>query len=162
VVSFYNINLEEETLVILVRQATAKDVDVIYDLIFAMAGHQNQERFITTDKRKLLEAGFSESPDFGVLLAEFNGQVIGYLSYTWNYSIWLGSHYMNIDDVFVLEEFRSQKAGEALMLKAREVCQSKGLSRIRWEVQKDNHRAIKFYENLGAELNMKGVFRWSV
>jgi GNAT superfamily N-acetyltransferase len=148
--------------VILVREATREDIDVIYDLIVGMASHQNQEHFITTDKRELLQAGFSESPDFGVFLAEVDGQVAGYLSYTWNYSIWLGSYYMNIDDVFVVEEFRNQKAGEALMLKARELCKNKGLSRIRWEVQKDNHRAIKFYEQLGAELNLKGVFRWTI
>jgi ribosomal protein S18 acetylase RimI-like enzyme len=148
--------------VILVREATNEDIDVIYNLIVAIASHQNQEHFITTDKRELLRAGFSESPDFGVFLAEVDGQIAGYLSYTWNYSIWLGSHYMNIDDVFVREEFRNRKVGEALMLKARELCQNKGLSRIRWEVQKDNHRAIKFYQQLGAELNLKGVFRWTI
>ena len=146
----------------MIREATSEDVDVIYDLMMAIARHQNQEQFILTDKSELLKSGFSESPKFGVLLAEVNGEVSGYLSYTWNYSIWLGMSYMNIDDVFVREEFRSQKVGEALMRKAREICKDKGISRVRWEVQKDNVRAIQFYERLGAELTIKGVFRWKI
>ena len=146
----------------MIREATSEDVDVIYDLMMAIARHQNQEQFILTDKSELLKSGFSESPKFGVLLAEVNGEVSGYLSYTWNYSIWFGSDYMNIDDVFVKEEFRSQKVGEALMLKAKQLCKNKGISRLRWEVQKDNVRAIKFYEQLGAELFVKGIFRWTI
>lgn len=67
---------------------------------------------------------------------------------------------MNIDDVFVWEEFRGQKIGEALMQKAKAACASKGVHKIRWEVQKDNHSAIRFYERLGANMETKGVFKW--
>ena len=35
-------------------------------------------------------------------------------------------------------------------------------SRIRWEVEQDNHRAIKFYQNLGAQLDIKRLFRWNI
>jgi ribosomal protein S18 acetylase RimI-like enzyme len=108
----------------------------------------------------LRKAGFGRTPHFGVLLAEVDGSVAGYASYTWNYSIWLGSHYMNIDDVFVYEQFRSQRVGKALMVKAKETCRARGCSKLRWEVQADNRRAIAFYEHLGAVVSAKGVFSW--
>ena len=57
---------------------------------------------------------------------------------------------MNIDDVFIWEKFRGKPIGELLMLKAKEVCLAKGASQIKWEVEQDNHGAIKFYERLGA------------
>ncbi|MGI9288399.1 MAG: GNAT family N-acetyltransferase [Pseudomonadales bacterium] len=143
-----------------IREATSDDVDIVYELIIAIAAHHRQKQYVVTDKNELLNSGFGESPKFGVLLAEVAGEVAGYVSYTWNYSIWLGSRYMGIDDVFVWQKFRGQRVGEALMHKARDVSRTHGVSHIRWEVQKDNHAAIKFYQRLGATLDTKGVFRW--
>jgi len=148
--------------VVRVREATISDIDIVYDLIIAIAKHHNQEQYVITNKDELIKSGFGENPSFGVLLAEINGEVAGYCSYTWNYSIWLGSTYMNIDDVFVWEKFRGQQVGEKLMLNAKDVCIVKGAGRIKWEVEQDNHAAIKFYERLGANIGIKGLFRWDV
>ena len=63
-----------------------------------------------------------------MLLAEIDNEVAGYYSYTWNYSIWLGSTTMNIDDVFVWHKFRGKQIGGLLMLKAKEVCLAKMLA----------------------------------
>ena len=145
-----------------VREATISDIDIVYDLIIAIAKHHNQEQYVITDKQELINSGFGHTPSFGVLLAEIDGEVAGYCSYTWNYSIWLGSTYMNIDDVFVWDNFRGQKVGEKLMLKAKAVCLAKGSSRIKWEVEQNNHGAIKFYKRLGANIDLKGLFRWDV
>lgn len=145
-----------------VRGATISDIDILHDLITAIAKHHDQEHYVITDKEELSRSGFGDSPLFGVLLAESDGEVAGYCSYTWNYSIWLGATYMNIDDVFVWEEFRGRQIGENLMHKAREICLSYGASRIRWEVEPDNAGAIKFYERLGATIDLKGYFRWDV
>mgnify|MGYP000393542372 CR=1 FL=1 len=147
---------------IIVREAKLSDIDIVYDLIIAIAKHHNQEQYVTTSKDELISSAFANPPSFGVLLAEFNGEVAGYCSYTWNYSIWLGSNYMNIDDVFVWEKFRGKQIGELLMLKAKEVCLSHGANRIKWEVEKNNNGAIKFYERLGANIDIKGVFRWDI
>jgi len=147
---------------VIVREANANDIDIVYDLIMAIAKHHDQQQYVVTDKNELLTAGFGKQPQFGVLLAEIDGKVAGYCSYTWNYSIWLGSTYMNIDDVFVWQEFRGQKVGEKLMIKAKEICQNKGGNRIRWEVEQDNHAAIKFYERLGANVDIKGLFKWDI
>jgi len=48
------------------------------------------------------------------------------------------------------------------MLKAKEVCRDIGISRVRWEVERGNDSAIRFYERLGAKYNEKGVFRWNI
>ncbi|CAM2067623.1 GNAT family N-acetyltransferase [Sulfidibacter corallicola] len=144
------------------REATAEDVDTLYDLIIAIAEYHDQTAFVVTDRDELLQAGFGEAPQFGVLLAEVDGEIAGYTSYTWNYSIWLGTTYMNIDDVFVWSRFRGQKIGESMMLRVRDLCKARGVGRIRWEVEADNHKAIRFYERLGAEVTVKGVVRWDL
>lgn len=145
-----------------IREATISDVDTVYDLIIAIAKHHKQEQYVVTNRDELIKSGFVNNPSFGVLLAEIDGEVAGYCSYTWNYSIWLGATYMNIDDVFVWDKFRGQQVGEKLMFKAKGVCLARGAIRIKWEVEQDNQGAIKFYERLGANMDIKGLFRWDV
>ncbi|GAC19001.1 GNAT family N-acetyltransferase [Paraglaciecola arctica] len=147
---------------VIVREATISDVDIVHELIMAIAKYHGQEQYVITSKMELINAGFAENPSFGVLIAEIDGKVAGYCSYTWNYSIWAGSVFMNIDDVFVWEKYRGQSVGEKLMLKAKDVCSAKGASRIRWEVEQDNLKAIKFYKRLGADFDIKGFFRWDI
>lgn len=143
-----------------IRKAVKNDINTIYDLIMGIAKYHNQESYVLTDKRELLKAGFDKDAKYGVLIAEFEEQVIGYLSYTWNYSIWTGGDYMNIDDLFVWDKFRGKKGGQYLMEFAKDICKEKGIKLLRWEVEKDNLRAIDFYKRLGAKLTEKGVFRW--
>lgn len=145
-----------------IRKATAEDVDVLYDLIIGIAQYHDQEKFVLTDKKELLKSGFSDSPRFGALIAEFNDKIAGYVSYTFNYSIWAGGEYVNIDDVFVSEAFRGQKVGEKLMHRIKSLCREQGIEKVRWEVQSDNAGAIRFYERLGAQYSAKGIFRWTV
>jgi len=147
---------------LIVREAKRSDADKVLAMILAIAKHHNQEQYVITDIEGLIQSAFCEQPKFGVLLAELEGEVAGYCSYTWNYSIWLGSSYMNIDDVFVWQKFRGKQIGEALMLKAKDVALAHGAARIKWEVEQDNIGAIKFYQRLGAELDIKGLFKWDL
>ncbi|WP_421782067.1 GNAT family N-acetyltransferase [Kiloniella litopenaei] len=155
---------------ITVRPITENDIDSLYDLIIAIARHHDQEQYVQTTPAKLRKGAFPSPPEiatFGALLAEVTdaqgtSAIAGYASFTWNYSIWSGGNYMNIDDVFVWDEFRGQKVGEKLMLAARDLCKDKHVERLRWEVQQDNHKAIKFYRRLGARVDIKGVCKWAV
>ncbi|MEM8887262.1 MAG: GNAT family N-acetyltransferase [Bacteroidota bacterium] len=145
-----------------IRPATKEDVPMLYELILGIARYHNQEYAVKTSVEELRRAGFGEVSKFGALIAEYEGMPAAYLSYTWNYSIWNAGSYMNLDDLFVKEEFRGKKIGEALMQEAKALCQSRDTYLIRWEVQKDNAGAIKFYERLGAKMKAKGIFRWEL
>ncbi len=74
-----------------IRHANSSDVPRIYELIRTIANHHDQEQYVITSPGELLESGFGSIPSFGVILAEVESVVIGYLSYTLNYSIWLGA-----------------------------------------------------------------------
>lgn len=147
---------------ITLRDAQPDDVEALYALIAALAGHQGQSLFLRASVDVLRRDLSGQPPRFGAFLAVRADEIVGYATYTWNYSIWLGSDYMNIDDVFVSEQYRGAGIGEALMGRARDRCLEKGCHRVRWEVQPDNAGAIRFYERLGATLRAKGVFVWDV
>lgn len=144
------------------RNTTKDDVDTLFDLIMGIARFHNQEEYVLTDKQEILNSGFNNNPKFGAIIAEFNGQIAGYLSYTWNYSIWNGGEYMKLDDLFVWKEYRDQKVGLQLMNHAKDICKEKNISLIKWEVEKDNVRAIEFYNRLDAKITEKGIFRWNI
>ncbi|MFC7049015.1 GNAT family N-acetyltransferase [Emcibacter nanhaiensis] len=145
-----------------IREATVDDVDIVYDLIMAIARHHGQEQYVGTSREELRRAGFDEPARFGVLLAEVDGEVAGYVSWTVPYSIWRGREFMQIDDLYVREKFRGRKVGAALMREARVLCRAWGLAVMKWEVESDNHGAIRFYQKLGAEVTEKGICRWAV
>lgn len=145
-----------------VRPATIEDMRALHALILALAEHHGQTQYVLTTPEELRRAGFGEAPRFGALLAEDAGTPVGFVSYTLSYSIWLGGPYMNIDDVFVQASHRGRGVGEALLHAARARCRELGVQRMRWEVQADNHGAIRFYERLGAAMQPKGIFRWTV
>ena len=69
---------------------------------------------------------------------------------------------MNLDDLFVLSEYRGQHIGQQLMQSARKLCEDKGVESVKWELEKDNTKAIEFYKRLGAEVSIKGICRWSL
>ena len=145
-----------------IRHASADDVALVLELITALARHHGQLEYVRTDQSALLTDGFGDDPKFGVLLAETDGDVAGFLSYTICYSIWLGESFMQIDDVFVRDDFRGNGIGKSLMTKSYQTCKELGLSRIKWEVQPDNVAAIRFYEKLGAKSYDKRIFSWSI
>ncbi|MTI33143.1 GNAT family N-acetyltransferase [Xanthovirga aplysinae] len=147
---------------VLIRRAKKEDVSTVLSMIKKLALHHHALEYVTTNEELLLKNGFNGEEKFGVLLAEVEGEVAGFVSYTINYSIWLGASSINIDDVFVESNFRSLGIGRKLMIAIKEEGIRKGYPRIRWEVEKDNIRAIKFYEELGAYYREKGIFVWEL
>ena len=143
-----------------IRAATIGDTGDILDMIRAIAVFHGQEAYVKTTRAEFEKAGFGANPKFGVLLAEVDGRPAGFLSYTWEYSIWNNGDYMHMDDLFVFEEFRGQDIGTKLMLEAKLLCAEKGVSLMGWSVEKDNSRAKKFYRKLGADYSENGQFRW--
>lgn len=54
-----------------------------------------------------------------------------------------------IEELFVLEEFRSTKIGSKLMERFFLWCQENGAERIRVTVSAENHRAVSLYKKIG-------------
>jgi ribosomal protein S18 acetylase RimI-like enzyme len=134
---------------ITLREAIEADVEALHRLIVAIAEHHDQREYVLVTVDDLRRDGFGPVPKFGAVLAEVDGVLVGYATYTWNYGIWLGSAYMSVDDVYVSSSHRSLGIGEALMHQLQQVCAERDLHRMKWEVEPDNVDVIRFYERLG-------------
>jgi GNAT superfamily N-acetyltransferase len=144
-----------------IRAATPADAPAVMDLMRALADHGGDEAFVLPPPERLAEAMAASPPLAEALIAEAAGEPVGYVSWTTAHSIWSGGPYLNLDDLFVREDWRGGRVGEALMRAFAEVALARGL-RARWEVAEINGPAQRFYARLGAELVPKRIARWSL
>ncbi|TJY35975.1 GNAT family N-acetyltransferase [Pontimicrobium aquaticum] len=149
---------------ITIRKASQKDAKALFGLIKELAKYEGQLQYLKTDLNQITDSGFSnvKPPKFEAIVAEHKSVLIGYVTYTWNYSIWNGSKYMAIDDVFVCKQFRGNNIGLKLLQYAKDICTSNNIELIKWEVESNNEKAIRFYKKLGAEIHNKSMVKWHI
>lgn len=101
---------------------------------------------------RLRSLAFGPNPLCTVLIAELDGETVGYLNYFVGVFMDDATPTLHVADFFVAERHRLRGAGKALMLEARRIATDLGASRLLWTVWRKNEDAIRFYEKLGAEL----------
>lgn len=79
-------------------------------------------------------------------------EIVGYVTFFFAYYTWTGKA-LYMDDLYVRQTYRGQNIGTRLIQKVIEFAKSEDCSKLRWQVSNWNEPAIKFYENLGAEIN---------
>ncbi len=104
--------------------------------------------------REHFEQGFDEMMRSDVYVQGYmlvcDGNNVGYCVTMKTYSVEAGGITIWIDELFVLEEYRSKGLGREL-LKYIEENGDKKLRRIRLEVELENGRAISLYKKMGFE-----------
>ena len=95
------------------------------------------------------------------LVAVSGTDVLGCLTFTWDFALWSGGRVMRIDDLIVDERWRDQGMGTRLMAAAAEQAVTMGAT-ARWEVEAENAQAQQFYRRQGVDLKNKVVARWSI
>jgi ribosomal protein S18 acetylase RimI-like enzyme len=139
-----------------VRRAGPDDAAVVLGLLREFAAEQGDP--LTSD-----EAGWARMlarPEVVVLLAERDGEPVGYVSAVRRLHLWSAEDILALDDLFVRQGFRDAGVGRLLMTELARLAAPERLL-IRWEVAEDNLRAQQFYERLGARLRAKVIAAWS-
>jgi GNAT superfamily N-acetyltransferase len=145
-----------------IRKATEADLPVLTamtrefnDLLDVLGGDPPSEdaaEFAAGAMPRLRSFAFGPSPLCTVLIAELDGETAGYLTYFIGVYMDDATPALHVADFFVSERYRRRGVGKALMLDARRIAADRGASRLLWTVWRRNNDAIRFYENLGAEL----------
>ena len=97
-----------------------------------------------------LRDGFGENAALSGLIAELDGEVVGFLLYCRGYDLDLGGRIIHIVDLFVRETARRQGVARALMEAVAKICRRAGGQQLLWAVYTPNTLAKDFYEKLGA------------
>ena len=132
------------------RPATRDDVADIRRLIRALADYEKEPDAAVVTEADLLRDGFGEKPLFKVVMAEWEGAVVGFAFYFYNYSTWQGRPGLYLEDLFVMPSHRGQGIGKALLVHLAQIALRENCGRFVWQVLDWNTPSIQFYESLGA------------
>jgi GNAT superfamily N-acetyltransferase len=135
-----------------IRPATRKDIPQILELIRALAAYEKAPQEAVATARDLERDGFSLSPKFRVLIAEWDRKPAGFGLYFYHYSTWKGRPTLFLEDLFVRPEFRGRGIGKALLVRLAKIALAEKCGRFEWQVLDWNAPAIQFYESLGAKM----------
>lgn len=135
-----------------IRDVQQKDIPIIIELIHLNAEFDGCHESVEATPDKLKADLFGEKPLALVLLAEIDRNTIWFATYYFIYLTFLAKPGIWLEDLYVKAEHRSNKVGQALMLRLCQIAQEKGCGRIDWTVAGSNERAIKFYEKVGANI----------
>jgi ribosomal protein S18 acetylase RimI-like enzyme len=142
-----------------VRRATPADAEAVQLLLLELADHEGSGQHVHVDVSSWRE--LLAEPDVVVLLAEQADGPVGYVSAVRQLSLWQGRHLLAVDDLYVRAGHRDRGVGEALMHGIADTAAADGRPMVRWELDRDNDGARRFYLRLGATVCDKGIAVWA-
>ena len=122
----------------------------IVRLIKDLARYERASDQVEVDNHDLHDALFGASPHVYCHLVEDDGRVIAMAVWYLNFSTWLGTSGIYLEDLYVSDDARGRGAGTALMKELARVCAQKGYRRFEWSVLDWNTPSIRFYKSIGA------------
>ncbi len=134
----------------LVRPARPADVPRICALVRDLAAYERAATQAQMTVEQLHEALFGEQVSLYGLVAEVDGNVVGFAVWFRNFSTWRGRHGIYLEDLFVAPEHRGSGLGKALLRALAQECLTNGYPRLEWWVLDWNASSIGFYRSLGA------------
>ncbi|MBD1907090.1 GNAT family N-acetyltransferase [Funiculus sociatus GB2-A5] len=134
------------------RPATPADVPVLFRLIERLAEYEKLSHAVTGNANDLKEHLFGSKPYVEAIIAEYNGQAVGFALFFHNYSTFLTKPGIYLEDLFVLPAYRRQGIGKQIFSYLAKLAVDRGCGRMEWSVLDWNQPAIAFYERIGADV----------
>jgi GNAT superfamily N-acetyltransferase len=134
-----------------IRKGNIADGELLCNLIDALADAERLPRPDEAARTRLMRDAFGASPRFDTWFAEVDGVPAGYAISFFTYSTFLALPSLYLEDLFVLPQFRAQRAGKALFLHCVKLAAQQGCGRMEWQVLHWLTPAIEFYNRVGAK-----------
>ncbi len=134
------------------RAAEPRDVPAIVGLIRELADFEKLTHLLEVTPEGLHPQLFGARPAAEALVAERDGQLIGFALFFTNFSTFLGKPGLYLEDLYVQPAHRGAGVGRALLMQLAGLARERGCGRFEWSVLDWNADAIRFYERLGATL----------
>jgi GNAT superfamily N-acetyltransferase len=141
-----------------IRPTKPADVPVVAELIRQLARFEKLEDEVVLTEDLLMTGLFGPRPYAEAVLAEVDGEPIGFALFFHTFSTFLARPGIYLEDLFVLADHRGRGVGRALLAHLARLAVERGCGRLEWAVLNWNKEAIGFYERLGAKPNSE----WTV
>ncbi|NNL88113.1 MAG: GNAT family N-acetyltransferase [Marinicaulis sp.] len=134
-----------------VREAIKDDAALVLSFIRELAEYEKMRDEVVATAGDIENTLFAPAPKAFCLIAEADGEAIGFALYFFNYSTFLGKHGLYLEDLFVRPEARGKGAGKALLARLAVIAEENDCGRMEWWVLDWNKPAVDFYKSLNAE-----------
>jgi GNAT superfamily N-acetyltransferase len=140
---------------IVVRPLRAADLNRLIELMTAHATFE-RARFDPANKsERLAKTLLGDLPRAACVVAERGEVVIGYATFSREFSTWDAQDYLHMDTLFVAAEHRGGGAGAVLLQHVLAFAVASGVVNTQWQTPDWNHDALRFYERVGATAQPK-------
>jgi len=143
-----------------IREAHPGDLDELVRLCEEHAAYEEASVSFTDNGKKDLASLLFSQKHIHCLVAEHQGILMGYTTFTIQYATWTASRYVYMDCLYLREEARGKGTGKLLMQHIAKFMKAHDLKQAQWQTPATNEKAIKFYRQLGAVDLCKSRFFW--
>ncbi|HWE40608.1 MAG TPA: GNAT family N-acetyltransferase [Isosphaeraceae bacterium] len=133
-----------------IRPARPDDAATIADLIGELAAYEKLAHEAEATAEDIRRHLFGPRPFAEALIAEHEGEAVGFALFFHNYSTFRGQPGLYLEDLFVRPEHRGKGFGKALLACLARLAVERGCGRLEWAVLDWNEPSIAFYRSLGA------------
>lgn len=135
----------------IVRAARREDCDAIATLASELREALGEPQGLLTGDR-IRADGFGTPPEFEVVVAEVDGEVVGYALYMPTYEPAYGARGLFLADLYVRPAARGHGIGRRLFSAVRDVAEQGGRVFVWWVSDPANAGSESFYEDLGVQM----------
>ncbi len=133
-----------------IREAKLGDEAIILGFIKELAAYEKLSHEVIATEDHLRRTIFVAQPKAFALIAEVDGEPVGFALYFFNYSTFMGRHGLYLEDLYVRESVRGGGFGKALLSRLAQIALDNDCGRMDWSVLDWNAPSIAFYKSLGA------------
>lgn len=133
-----------------VRPAVREDAELLFGLIRELAEYEKLAGEVRGDPELLAETLFDRG-GAEALIAEADGDAVGYAIFFATYSTFECRPGIWVEDLFVRPEHRRRGIGRALLARIAASALERGCARLEWSALDWNEPALRFYDELGAK-----------
>ena len=142
----------------LIREFRDEDLDKLVRLCAEHAAYEGHDYNPAGKDRLLKEALLRDKPWLHCWVVTVNEEVVGYTTFTFDFSTWDCNFFLHMDCLYLEEPFRGFGIGREIVRRLLNVAREQNCINIQWQTPSTNKSAIEFYSRLGAQMKTKQRF----
>lgn len=138
-----------ESIAFNLRPAEEQDIPALYELILELATYEKILNEVKTTPEMLHDAMFVRKVAH-TLMAGYNGELVGYAMYFYNFSSFIGLPGLYLEDIYIRPQYRGKGFGKIALARLAQIAIENSCWGMEWIVLDWNKPSIDFYEGMGA------------